>query len=86
MNSFDTGGPNISSIYSNADAVFGGITMNGDEYENARCIKCSYSGCDVRVSGCDCTFHTVCILDLICLLYLVASCWRFHVLVGDKWQ
>lgn len=42
---------------SNAAAVFGSIAMNGDEY--VRCSRCSYGGCDVRVSGCGCTMHAV---------------------------
>ena len=54
MNTFDLGVPTIPS---NAAAVFGNIAMNGDEY--VRCITCGYGGCDVRVSGCGCTFHAV---------------------------
>lgn len=37
--------------------TFASITMDGNEY--VRCSKCSYGGCDVRISGCGCTLHTV---------------------------
>ena len=38
-------------------SAFTGITMDGDEY--VRCNKCGYGGCDVRISGCGCTLHSV---------------------------
>ena len=38
-------------------AAFASITMDGDEY--VRCSKCGYGGCDVRISGCGCTLHSV---------------------------
>lgn len=38
-------------------AAFASITMDGDEY--VRCSKCGYGGCDVRISVCGCTLHSV---------------------------
>ena len=37
--------------------VFRSDEIDGDEY--ARCSRCGYGGCDVRVSGCSCTLHAV---------------------------
>jgi hypothetical protein len=54
MGGFDMGFGNIPS---NAVAAFGSIAMDGDEY--VRCTRCSYGGCDVRVSLCGCTLHAV---------------------------
>lgn len=47
----------FGNIPSNAVAAFGSIAMDGDEY--VRCTRCSYGGCDLRVSGCGCTLHAV---------------------------
>ena len=36
---------------------FGCLAPNGEEF--IPCVRCGYRGCDVRVSGCGCTFHAV---------------------------
>lgn len=38
---------------------FGCLAPNGEEF--IPCVRCGYRGCDVRVSGCGCTFHARCI-------------------------
>ena len=38
-------------------SVFTNIAMDGDEY--VRCVCCGFGGCDVRVTGCGCTMHSV---------------------------
>lgn len=43
--------------FCNIPAAFGSIAMDGDEY--VRCNRCGYGGCDLRVSGCGCTLHSV---------------------------
>jgi hypothetical protein len=37
------------------------IAIHGDEF--SRCARCAYGGCDVKVSGCGCTFHGKCTQD-----------------------
>jgi len=54
ISGFDIG---FDGIPSDAVAAFGSITMSGDEY--VRCSRCSYGGCDIRVSSCGCTVHAV---------------------------
>jgi hypothetical protein len=54
MGGFDIAFDNIPAT---AVAAFGSIAMDGDEY--VRCTRCSYGGCDVRVSLCGCTLHAV---------------------------
>jgi hypothetical protein len=39
------------------ESFAGSIAMDGDEY--VRCNRCGYGGCDIRVSTCGCTIHTV---------------------------
>jgi hypothetical protein len=57
MSALDALDCEIGGIPSNATDVFGNIAMNGDEY--VRCVRCLYGGCDLRVSGCGCTLHSV---------------------------
>jgi hypothetical protein len=33
------------------------VSSEADEY--VRCTRCGYTGCDVRVSSCNCAFHAV---------------------------
>jgi hypothetical protein len=47
----------FDNIPAPALSAFGSIAMDGDEY--VRCTRCSYGGCDVRVSLCGCTLHAV---------------------------
>jgi hypothetical protein len=47
----------IGSLANNAASIFGSIPLGGDEF--ARCSRCSFGGCDVRVSGCGCNLHAV---------------------------
>jgi hypothetical protein len=56
---FDMSGWGIPSatVAPSAPVSFGSIAMDGDEY--VRCGRCGFSGCDLRVSGCGCTLHTV---------------------------
>lgn len=50
-------GFDLGMVGSLPPAAFASITMDGNEY--VRCSKCGYGGCDVRISGCGCTLHTV---------------------------
>jgi hypothetical protein len=48
-----------------------------DDVEYLHCAKCNYGGCDVRVTLCGCTFHTVCRAfsdNYFLLLFLAATC------------
>ena len=47
----------MSFLPTEAYAVVGSSTMDGDEY--VRCSKCDYGGCDLRISPCGCTLHAV---------------------------
>jgi len=49
----------IGGIGSNA--MFGAsLAIHGDEF--SRCARCAFGGCDVKVSGCGCTFHARCVV------------------------
>eukprot|EP00934_Nitzschia_sp_Nitz4_P001292 Nitzschia sp. Nitz4//scaffold42_size132992//106422//108774//NITZ4_003417-RA/size132992-augustus-gene-0.119-mRNA-1//-1//CDS//3329551772//1292//frame0 len=60
MSGLDVLDVDIGVISSNPASLFGGLAMNGDEY--VRCNRCGFGGCDLRVSGCGCTFHTRCMV------------------------
>lgn len=51
MTVFDNVGFLVSDVYDRCEAA------DGDEY--VRCNNCGYGGCDIRVSSCGCTLHTV---------------------------
>lgn len=42
-----------------SNSMFGtSLAIHGEEF--SRCARCAFGGCDVKVSGCGCTFHGKC--------------------------